>query len=60
VVPNLKFGGSAKERDRWREQHQQAALQERDRRIATKSRRRANGSQCFCDECEGLMAEGLV
>jgi hypothetical protein len=33
---------------------------QRDRRIATKSRRRTNGSQCFCDECEGLMVEGLV
>ena len=32
----------------------------RDRRIATKSHRRAKGSLCFCDQCEGLMAEGLV
>jgi hypothetical protein len=31
-----------------------------DRRIAIKSHPRAKGSQCFCDECEGLMAEGLV
>jgi hypothetical protein len=33
---------------------------QRDRRIATKSHRRAKGSQCFCDQCEGLMGEGLV
>jgi hypothetical protein len=33
---------------------------QRDRRIATKLKRRAKGSRCFCDECEGSMAEGLV
>jgi hypothetical protein len=33
---------------------------QRDRRIATTLKRRAKGSQCFCDECEGVMAEGLV
>jgi hypothetical protein len=31
-----------------------------NRRIATKPHQRANESRCFCDQCEGLMAEGLV
>jgi hypothetical protein len=34
--------------------------EQRDRRIATKSHRRAEDWQCLCDKCEGLMAEGLV
>jgi hypothetical protein len=33
---------------------------QRDRRIDTKPRRHAQGWRCSCDECEGLMAEGLV
>ena len=37
-----------------------ARRRQRHRRIATKPHRLDSGSQCFCDACEGVMAEGVV